>query len=155
MNGYLENVTKWQRYRLATLCGLRNTFLWPLGLRMLSGFAALVASSMLVSACGTGSNLPVANGHPAISSAHGPVGAVVVLKYVSFDPAFVKIKAGQAVEWKWEDAPYVDNVTFPGFASKTQLHGTYFHTFTRPGTYHYRCTLHQNMRGTVEVLPRG
>lgn len=118
---------------------------------MISG---LLLAGAALSACSSGSaaNVPIASAHRATPAAHGPVGAVVLVKYVSFDPAFVKITAGQAVEWKWEDAPYVDNVTFPGFSSPAQMTGTFFHTFTQPGVYHYRSTLHQRMRATVKVV---
>ncbi len=113
----------------------------------------MLLAGAVLSACSSGPNVPVAaSSNQVHSSAHGPVGAVVLVKYVSFDPAFVKIRAGQTVEWKWEDTPYVDNVTFSTFSSPVQMTGAYFHTFTKPGVYHYRSTLHQNMRATVEVV---
>jgi plastocyanin len=31
--------------------------------------------------------------------------------------------------------------------------GTYSHTFTTPGTYHYQCTIHSGMTGVVIVTP--
>ena len=84
---------------------------------------------------------------------HGPVGAVVDLKFISFVPQQVTVHVGQAVEWKFEDDPVAHNVTFTGFASPTEAAGTFFHTFEQPGTFHYRCTIHVNMTGTVVVLP--
>jgi plastocyanin len=116
--------------------------------------AGLLALGLVAAACGGGSS-----GSASSSSTSAPTGttqppaAVVVLKFVSFEPGEVTIHAGQTVEWKWEDAPVVHDVTFAHFASPNQATGTWFHTFPTPGTYPYRCTDHATMTGVVDVLP--
>jgi plastocyanin len=111
---------------------------------------AVVLVALSVSACSSGSSVP--NAHVA-GPTNGHVDAVVMLKDVSFEPQLVTIHVGQAVEWIWEDAPVAHNVTFTNFASPTQATGTFIHTFTRPGTFPYRCTIHSDMTGTVAVVP--
>jgi plastocyanin len=37
------------------------------------------------------------------------------------------------------------------FQSEIISEGSFTHTFDEPGTYDYACTLHPNMRGTIEV----
>ncbi|MHB8682157.1 MAG: cupredoxin domain-containing protein [Acidimicrobiales bacterium] len=116
---------------------------------------AVTTLGLAAAACGgSGDNIPVSSGDTAGTNAKGPApAAVVVLKYVSFDPSHVTIHAGQTVEWKFQDSPVAHNITFEGFGSTTQASGTYFHTFDTPGTYPYRCTIHATMTGVVTVLP--
>jgi plastocyanin len=122
----------------------------PDRLRVLAASAAVLGLSL--GACSSSS--PSSSGSSSGSPSTPPrADAVVLLKYVSFVPARVTVHAGQTVEWKWDDAPIDHNVVFPGFGSGTMEKGTYFHTFDRPGTYSYRCTVHQTMTGVVVVLP--
>jgi plastocyanin len=118
----------------------------PFGARASVFVVAVALLVPVASACSSGSSAPTT------SAAHGPVGVVVTLKFVAFAPQNVTVRVGQAVEWKWEDAPVPHNVTFANFHSPTQATGTFFHTFTQPGTYPYRCTIHSDMTGTVVVL---
>jgi plastocyanin len=106
--------------------------------------------AFLASACSSGSGSPAST---SARAAQGSVDAVVILKSVSFEPQEVTIHAGHAVEWIWEDAPVAHNVTFSSFASPTQANGIFVHTFARPGTYEYRCTIHPDMTGKVMVVP--
>jgi len=115
-----------------------------------SVLAGSLVAMLALSSC---SSHPSTSSTPTTSAAHGPVGAVVDLKFISFVPQQVTVHVGQAVEWKFEDDPVAHNVTFTGFASPTEAAGTFFHTFEQPGTFHYRCTIHVNMTGTVVVLP--
>jgi plastocyanin len=78
-------------------------------------------------------------------------GPLVQLKDSRFKPASLTVHAGQTVTWEWKDRFVQHNVVGPDFASRTQRSGTFTHTFTRPGTYSYRCTLHQKMTGTITV----
>jgi amicyanin len=71
----------------------------------------------------------------------------------AFGPTSATVKVGSTVTWTNNDA--VDHtVTFDG---KTIDSGdlnrgdTFSHTFTKPGTYHYICTIHPFMHGTVTV----
>ncbi|MFA9431782.1 plastocyanin/azurin family copper-binding protein [Egicoccus sp. AB-alg2] len=68
----------------------------------------------------------------------------------TFEPGTVAVTAGETVVWTWEgNAPH--DVSGDGFASDVRRAGTFTHTFERPGTYEYVCTLHAGMTGVVEV----
>lgn len=91
---------------------------------------------------------------------------------MSFIPATITINAGEQVVWKNTSTYYHNVVDDPGrainrvdvsFPSGTsafgsallQPGGTFYHTFDKPGTYHYVCVVHETggMRGTVIVRP--
>lgn len=128
--------------------------------------AAAFAAACAFSACSP-PNLPYSPSRGATTpSAHPSPAAVVNVGGVdipageptSFAPSTVTIRVGQSVEWRWVGSSEAENVTFlagkglPGFHSPTQTSGTYYHTFTVPGVYHYVSTLHLNdMRGEVIV----
>jgi plastocyanin len=76
-----------------------------------------------------------------------------------FDPPVIKIRAGQTVTWRFQDASdsgahNVVSFNIPGedFASPVLLTGEFSYTFDTPGSYVYDCTLHSQMRGRVEVV---
>ena len=129
--------------------------------------ALLLGLPLLAAACSEGPNLPAgpASATGSASSVSNP-GAVVTLQYSSFEPSIVTITAGQTVEWEWEDSPIPHDVSFQDFFavgssssapvplsyhSPIMLTGTWFHTFTQPGTYYYICTVHAAMFGRVIV----
>ncbi len=76
----------------------------------------------------------------------------VTLKEIRFHPGTLTIKHGESVTWVWRDE-VEHNVTFHGFHSRTQLHGSYTVRFNRKGTYLYHCTIHvaEGMRGKIVV----
>lgn len=102
----------------------------------------------------------------------GPIGGEVGMGSMSFIPAMITINAGEQVVWK-NTSTYYHNVVddperainrvdvgFPSGASAfgsalLQPGGTFYHTFDKPGTYHYVCVVHETsgMRGTVIVRP--
>lgn len=108
---------------------------------------------VLASACGH-ANLPAVgasvrgNAKPA-----APVGAIVYLTYDQFSPRIVHIRKGESVEWRWNRIynPYPSDIVGPGFHSPVQSRGTYYHTFTAPGTYHYHSAYHAQQTGEVIV----
>ena len=118
--------------------------------RALLLIVAAAPAGVALAACSP-DNLPISSGTGA-SPATNPA-AVVVLDYDSLEPSHVTIHSGQTIEWKWEEAPFPANVTFSGFASATMENGTYFHTFSTPGTFQYRDTLGQDAAGVVTVTP--
>jgi plastocyanin len=64
------------------------------------------------------------------------------------------VESGATVTWVWDGrAPH--DVTGQGFQSQEQSSGTFRHTFERPGTYPYECTIHPGMEGSVEVVAGG
>lgn len=102
----------------------------------------------------------------------GPIGAVVGMGPMSFLPATVTITAGEQVAWKNTSSYYHNVVDDPARAmnrvdvaspSGTSPFGSpllqpgaaFYHTFDRPGTYRYICTVHEasGMKATVIVKP--
>lgn len=75
---------------------------------------------------------------------------------MAFSPSSISVKVGDTVTWTFDDQGIAHNVVGTGDAdgvlrSPLSKSGTYTHTFTEPGTYHYTCSLHPDMRGTVIV----
>ncbi len=67
-----------------------------------------------------------------------------------FVPAAIEVPAGTTVTWQWEGNNQ-HNVVGDGFESPVQDQGEFAYTFSEPGTYDYRCTLHGGMNGEVLV----
>jgi plastocyanin len=69
-----------------------------------------------------------------------------------FTPAAIQVPVGTEVTWTFKDGFVPHDVVGDGFSSgEPRRKGTFAHTFDRPGTYPYRCTLHDGMRGRVVV----
>ena len=99
----------------------------------------------------------------------GPIGGQVDMGPMSFIPATITINVGEQVVWK-NTSSYFHNVvndpqrainrmdvSFPSGANAfgsalLQPNAVFYHTFDRPGAYHYVCTIHEtSMKGTVIV----
>jgi copper-containing nitrite reductase len=108
----------------------------------------------------------------ALAPPDAPIGGVVTMGSMSFNPPTITITAGEQVVWKNASAYFhnvVDDpervinrvdVSFPSgsipFSSPLVQPGTsFYHVFDKPGTYHYVCVLHETsgMKGTVIVRP--
>ena len=135
--------------------------------------AVIVIASLLLAACGEGSNRQIASNAeadrqaPAASTPKAPdgkkaadkratttikaaVGATVAIKDDVFEAAEVEIAKGEAVAWKWEGKnPH--NVSGPKFKSKIQTAGTFTRAFADAGSFDYRCEVHPTMTGKVVV----
>jgi plastocyanin len=69
-----------------------------------------------------------------------------------FSPAAIQVPAGTTVTWEFKDRFVPHDVTADGWSSgDPKRRGRYTHTFAEPGTYPYRCTLHDGMTGRVVV----
>jgi len=77
---------------------------------------------------------------------------VVVMDGVSYAPAALTVRRGDAVVWRNKD-PFPHTVTAKGeFDSGTIAAGKEWRLVARkPGVYAYLCTLHPNMTGTLTV----
>jgi len=87
-------------------------------------------------------------------AAAAPVAGVtrVAAKDNRFTPPAIQVPAGTTVTWAFEDGLVPHDVTGDGWRSgDPQRKGTFAHTFDRPGTYPYRCTVHDGMNGRVVV----
>jgi plastocyanin len=76
----------------------------------------------------------------------------VVAKDNTFTPPAIQVPAGATVTWRFKDRFVPHDVTGVGFGSgDPRRSGTFTHVFDRPGSYDYRCTLHDGMDGRVVV----
>jgi plastocyanin len=139
--------------------------------RLLALLLALVALAVVAAGCGGGDdddgdsgngggNAPAAE-EPAAPTAEdgggsggtGP-GTQVSMKDIKFNPGTVTIKPGGKVTWTNDDSVGHD-VTADDFKSgdpgAIQGGSTYSHTFKKPGTYDYVCSVHPGMKGAVKV----
>lgn len=112
-----------------------------------------VAALLALTGCGGGSDTSAgAGGEPPEEGASGA--RTVVIKDIDFKPDTIRVKAGDTVVWRFEDKGIKHNVVADdgSFESETTDSGTFEHTFERPGTYPYVCTLHAaQMKAEVEV----
>jgi amicyanin len=123
------------------------------------------AGAIVLAACGGGGGKSAAGndmvgmnmGAPAAGNTAGastPVATDAVhITNFAFSPATITVKAGSTVVWTNDDSIQHD-VTFDGggIASNDLNHNdTFSHTFPTPGTYHYICSIHPFMHGTVIV----
>jgi amicyanin len=122
--------------------------------------------ALVLAACGggggksaTGNNMagmPMAAAAGSAAQPSAPVATEAVqIKNFGFSPATITVSAGSTVVWTNKDSVQHD-VTFDagGIASSVLNNGdTFSHTFLTAGTYHYICTIHPFMRGTVIVTP--
>jgi plastocyanin len=103
---------------------------------------------MLAAVAVTAALVPaVAFGGARAASTHS-----VSLREFRFHPGTLTIHRGDSVKWVWHDE-VEHNVTFHGFHSHTQVHGSYTVRFTHTGTFKYRCTIHaeEGMVGKIVV----
>lgn len=79
----------------------------------------------------------------------------VTIANMSFSPADISIKTGTKVTWTNQDAvnhTVTENDGKTGPDSSPLGQGqSYSFTFSQPGTYHYHCSIHSEMTGTVTV----
>jgi plastocyanin len=70
-----------------------------------------------------------------------------------FSPAAIQVPAGTTVTWEFKDRFVPHDVSGDGFTSgDPRRRGSFAHAFEQPGTYPYRCTLHDGMEGRVVVV---
>jgi plastocyanin len=107
-----------------------------------------LAAALVLAGCGGD------EGGGAAAAAADPVTGVteVVAKDSRFSAAAIQVPAGGEVTWAFRDGLVPHNVVGDGWGSgEPQRSGTFRHTFEQPGTYPYRCTLHDGMDGRVVV----
>jgi plastocyanin len=94
---------------------------------------------------------------PAAKSSAPVATDTVNIKNFGFSPATISVTTGSTVVWTNKDSVQHD-VTFAGgsIASSALNHNdTFSHTFVTSGTYHYICSIHPFMHGTVIVTGSG
>jgi Plastocyanin len=89
----------------------------------------------------------------AQDEASKPPAAEVKIDNFTFGPASLTVAPGTTVTWtNRDDIPHTvvaDDKTFKSKPLDTD--DTYSHTFDKPGTYRYFCSIHPHMTGTVVV----
>jgi plastocyanin len=107
-----------------------------------------IAIAVASAACAGALLVPAA----ALGGAHAAATHGVSLHEFRFHPGTLTIRRGDKVTWVWRDQTE-HNVTFHGFHSRTQVHGSYTIRFTHRGTFNYHCTIHveEGMRGKIVV----
>jgi plastocyanin len=84
-----------------------------------------------------------------------PVAGVteVAAKDNQFTPPAIEVPAGTTVTWAFQDGFVPHDITGQGWSSgDPRRNGSFTHTFAEPGSYLYRCTLHDGMDGRVVVV---
>jgi plastocyanin len=111
----------------------------------LLALGAVIATASSAAGCGD-------DGDATASRAVEAPSADVAAVDFAFEPAEIRIEAGEAVTWA-NTGEELHNVKGPGFFSAALASGeTYEHRFRRPGRYRYLCTLHPTtMRGLISV----
>jgi plastocyanin len=126
-------------------------------LLVLAGAGAALA----LAACGGGAQPAAGGADPRVqatpsaapTTAASPVAATsVAIANFAFSPAIVTLRAGSTVTWTNQDAD-AHTVALQGLAASQPLQNgdTYTHTFARPGSYPYICSIHPFMHGMVVV----
>ena len=91
---------------------------------------------------------------PSSQSTPAATSAVTISNF-AFSPANITVKAGTKVTWTNADTAghtVTETDSTAGPKSSTLSKGqSYSFTFTTPGTYHYDCSIHPYMTGTVTV----
>jgi plastocyanin len=131
------------------------------------GAAAIV---LLMSACGgspSAMSMPAGSGSSDAMSmpsggGSGPASGAAVhtdtvaITNLAFSPSAITVAAGATVTWTNEDGIQHD-VYAPSLGLKSAVlnqNESYTHTFSKPGTYSYICSIHPFMHGTVVVTAK-
>jgi plastocyanin len=87
------------------------------------------------------------------ASASGADGAQVLIKDFMFMPMSVTVKAGATVTWANKDEEPHTVVSDSGLfrSGAVDTGETFSFKFEHPGTYHFTCTIHPRMVGTIVV----
>jgi plastocyanin len=93
----------------------------------------------------------LAAAHPA--SAAAPDSAQIMIKDFMFAPNSLTIKAGATVTWANKDDEPHSVVSDAGLfrSGAVDTDETFSFKFVQPGTYHFTCSIHPRMVGTIIV----
>lgn len=82
--------------------------------------------------------------------------AVIHIANFNFSPKTLTVAPGQSVTFINDDSePHTATAVDKAFDSGgLDLHDSWKHTFSKPGTYAYFCAMHPYMKGTIVVAGR-
>lgn len=130
-----------------------STAISPADGHKLAGFAGTAGTpSPLPTAMPTGmSGMPTSA--PAAPAAAPVASDSVTIHNFAFGPQIVTVKAGTTVHWTNHDTEAHTVTSDTGAFSSPVLQpgASYAHTFTKPGTYSYHCSIHPFMTAKVVV----
>ncbi len=118
----------------------------------------LVVGALLLAGCGgaygtaaTPTSKPAATSAPGGTPAAGDV--EVTIQGFAFNPNTVTVASGTTVRWTQKDSAAHTVTSDKGaFDSGNLSQGkTFSFKFSQPGTHAYHCSIHPNMKGTVNV----
>jgi plastocyanin len=124
--------------------------------RTLFTSSLILIAVLILTACGAGgnSNQPATapTTAPAVQSASGATQEVKIVNF-SFTPATITVSAGTTVKWTNQDsAEHTVTADDGSFDSGQMAQGaTFSFTFSKAGTFSYKCGNHPTMLGKVVV----
>jgi plastocyanin len=79
--------------------------------------------------------------------------STIVVKSFMFTPTSITVKAGTRVTWTNKDEEPHTVASSEGVFRSAALDTdeSFSYQFSKPGTYHYTCTIHPRMVGTITV----
>jgi plastocyanin len=116
-----------------------------------------LAAAVALAGCATSTPTPAPPAGGTGGAAGGATGAAggkaVTMSGFAFNPAELEVKVGTAVTWTNEDSAAHTVVADDGsFKSGDIAQGQSFSfTFTKAGTFQYKCTVHPSMVGQIIV----
>jgi len=117
-----------------------------------------VSGGLALTACGdsSSSSSTKSSKKKKKSSSSTSGGQGVTMQNISFQPASLSTKVGDTVTWTnnesvGHDVTADDGSFKSGPAGGLKQGDKFEHTFNKAGTFAYKCTVHPNMTGTVEV----
>jgi len=122
-----------------------------------AGLGAGALLLLVVAGCGgTSGGSTSAAGSPSPAAVAAAATIMVVpdpTTIGTFMPPAVSVKAGDTVEWAFQDGnPHTASSDMGVFSSLPLTRGKkYAYKFTKAGTYKYHCSIHPEMMGTVTV----
>ena len=89
----------------------------------------------------------------SLSSAAPPDSTQIVIKDFMFTPNSLTVKAGVTVTWLNKDDEAHSVVSDTGLfrSGAVDTNETFSFKFDKPGTYHFSCSIHPRMVGTIIV----
>ena len=137
---------------------MKNVRRFTVSALLVVALAALVGcgSGAGSSGGGYGSSTPPASSGSATGGTTGGTsgttsGAAVAIKNFAFSPASLTVNVGDKVTFTNNDST-THTVTGDGFSSGDIAPGASFtNTFTKAGTFAYRCSIHPTMTGSITV----
>jgi plastocyanin len=88
-----------------------------------------------------------------VSRADTPGAPQIVIKNFMFSPVSITVKAGSTITWTNKDEEPHTSVSIEGLFRSGALdtNDSFSFKFDKPGTYHYLCSIHPQMMGTIVV----